>query len=380
MSSSSSEILAVLEPWTAKARSASIHVEAAALAEERLLVELRARNRALRAQIKGTRDAERAAANQRARVIVTSTPDTIIVEDWRAYDLSLKKRATFNAVSARCAVLEAEKVKLRGEIRGYEIMAGPGGLTGGSDMGGGGSKLDPTSSLFGTAPRKQSSTSPFLPIIPVSSTTHVLAPPSLALGNDKESAEAAGLGAGLSAAMAKLRAASYITRELRALKQRLEDVALGEDKRIAALVLVVEGKERARHSITLLTSEAENARAAARYELAYQRDVAHDAVIKSVCEEAERTSMAGARVAHTQIAVARAMARTTALANSFGTRGLQNEGLLRARLAASRDATAAAQKTAESARRKLEAYAQVRGDGECCHNLVGCTFLVLKTL
>ena len=328
MSSSSSELSVLQQPYSAEARSASATslVESASLAEERLLSELRTRNRALRAQIKGTRDAERAAAQQRARVIATSGPDTIIVEDWRAADLALKKRAAFNAVSARCVALEAEKVKLRGEILGYKMMAGPGGLTGGS-----------------------------------ASSTHVLSPPSIALGNDKESAEAAGLGAGLSGAMAKLRAASHITRDLRALKQRLEDVALGEDKRIAALVLVVEGKERARRSLAVLTSEAENARAAARYELAYQRDVAHDAVIKSVCEEAERTSMAGARVAHTQIAVARAMARSNVLAHSFGTRGLQNEGTLRARLAASRDATSTAQKSAESARRKLEAYAQVRG-------------------
>jgi hypothetical protein len=324
MSSSSSELSVLQQPY-----SATSLVESASFAENRLLSELRTRNRALRAQIKGTRDAERAAAQQRARSIATSGPDTIIVEDWRADDLALKKRAAFNAVTARCAALEAEKVKLRGEILGYEMMAGPGGLTTGGSA----------------------------------SSTHVLAPPSIALGNDKESAEAAGLGAGLSGAMAKLRAASHITRDLRALKERLEDVALGEDKRIAALVLVVEGKERARRSLAVLTSEAENARAAARYELAYQRDVAHNAVIKSVCEEAERTSMAGARVAHTQIALARAMARSTILAKSFGTRGLQNEGILRARLAASRDATSTAQKSAESARRKLEAYAQVRGWG-----------------
>ena len=370
---SAPDLTTLLPPYAAKARSAINHVEASAAAEERLLCELRLRNRALRAQVNGARDAARAAAQARTRVISTSGPDTVIVEDWRADDLAKRKRAMYNAVTSRCAVLEAEKEKLRGELRGYEMMAGPGGLTSGWDP-----RLPPTnpeeidpaalalSLLSGAKPSPSASELPFSTLPPHKSgplgpPTHT--PPSLALGHDKESAEAAGLGAGINATLAKLRAASTLSRELRAQQERLEGASLGEDKRIAALVLVVEKKQRAWRNIALLAAEAEKAREAARCELALQRQAANDAAYRAVCEEEERVSMSRARVAHTEIAVARALARTTALADARceGTRGLQNEGSIRKRLMESREATAAAQKTAEGARRKLETYAQVRG-------------------
>ena len=359
-SSSDDETLNTLStPAAQRATSKTRALESAACAQESLLENLRSRNVALRAQLIKAQGESLVIAQLRARTTANAPLVSLVVEDWRASTLALRKQTEFNAAAHCVEQIEAERDAILTELRDYAAMSGHAEELG--KIAPDAAKLAADAAASSAASASPDANSPealraALGLRAPALVVAITAPAAPAPRLTKLARTRRDLVAALESVAERARGALEIKRSLADVRGKLEAVARSETMRLHALDRAVVGKERAAAEAALNARREEAAAAEAEHGLSRAHAAADAAARAAEGEAGERVAMARARAAHNEIALVRAQTRAEIVADARGTRGLTTEASHRMRLAAMAARAKAARSAADTSISKLLTY------------------------